>query len=61
MLYKNITTLYFNNCCPKTSLLAVAITDVVLEDLALKVLSLGKLAKLCLLRLIALHLLNVKE
>ena len=47
---------------PKTSLLADEIADVILEDLALalKVLSLDKLAKLCLLRLVALHLLTVK-
>ena len=38
--------------------LADGIADVILEDLALalKVLSLGKLAKLCSLRLVALHL-----
>ena len=48
---------------PKTSLLADGIADAILEDLALalKVLSLGKLAKLCSLSLVDLHLLTVKE
>ena len=46
---------------PQTSLLADGIADVILKDLvqAIKVLILGKLAKLCSLRLVTLHLSTV--
>ena len=56
-------TFFFNDFDPKTSLLADGIADVILEDLALalNVLSLGKLAKICSLRLVALCFLTVKE
>ena len=48
-LWIDTSQLYLNYFDPKTSLLPDGIADVILEDLALalKVLSLGKLAKLC--------------
>ena len=46
-----------------SSLLADGIAEIIMADilLALKVFGLGKLAKLCSLRFVGLHLLTVKE